>query len=140
LNKYPKPEIFEELIVSILDLPGSKIKADLLNVFTQVKKHVMIFAMNLTQLYTKLFAFLSENKTQFTGSDLELFVAMCKLASVVCRSSQKARKELTTSLVLPIVSFASKSVNLYSQDDQAYMLESQIVDLFIENLLSEEII
>lgn len=55
LSKHHKPEVFEEILRSLLDYPTAKLKQKLLEVLTLPQKHAIIFCMNLSQSLAKVF-------------------------------------------------------------------------------------
>jgi hypothetical protein len=55
LNKYQKPEVFEEILRTLLDYPTFRLKQRLLDVLSLVQKQANIFCLNLVQVLTKLF-------------------------------------------------------------------------------------
>jgi hypothetical protein len=55
LSKHQKPEVFEEILRTLLDYPLAELKQKLVEVLTLPQKHAIIFCMNLSQSLSKVF-------------------------------------------------------------------------------------
>lgn len=55
LSKHQKPEVYEEILRSLLDYPTAQLKQKLLEVLSLPQKHAIIFCMNLSQSLSKVF-------------------------------------------------------------------------------------
>ena len=100
LSKHQKPEVYEEILRTLLDYPTYDLKRKLLAVLTLPQQHVMIFCMNLTQALPKIFSQVGK-----TSSDVKIDEYLATLGDLISHlqeySASSAKIEIQKSLTIP---------------------------------------